>query len=445
MIVQRNRPTRPSIAGLRLAVGTLAVLAACCVPAPVAGAAIKLFALPASLKSPDTIALGPDGALWFTQQDPNDKRTASALGRITTSGDVRAVALPRGSRPRALTAGPDGALWYAAAGTDIGRLGRVTPAGVSELLLPGGLDSADGIVTGADGALWFTSGARVGRLVPGAAPTFIAVPDTGISLQRIIADPSGALWFTVDDTIRRITPAGALSTFRVPPLSHYEPSRDIALTADGTLWFTSYDDARIGRIAPSGRIRFYDLPDALDEPGEITVGPDGAIWYVGILTLGRIAPGGEITSFTLPDSSATTFDNDLTSGPDGAIWFTRHIARSDDDLTSRSGKIGRIPVASRQLLTARLTTDAFRARRGRVLRISFTAARKASGFVRLDYHPPSTYAAFHYAAKRAIHARTGANSVTLRLPRRPGRYRLLLRLRLPGQTASHTAAVTITR
>ena len=216
MIVQRNRPTRPSIAGLRLAVGTLAVLAACCVPASAAGGAIKLFALPASLKSPDKIALGPDGALWFTQQDPNDKRAASALGRITTGGDVRAVTLPRGSRPRALTAGPDGALWYAAAGTDIGRLGRVTPAGVSELLLPGGLDSADGIVTGADGALWFTSGARVGRLVPGAAPTFIPVPDAESSLQRIIADPNGALWFTLDDTIRRITPAGALSTFRVP-------------------------------------------------------------------------------------------------------------------------------------------------------------------------------------------------------------------------------------
>ena len=102
-------------------------------------------------------------------------------------------------------------------------------------------------------------------------------------------------------------------------------------------------------------------------------------------------------------------------------------------------------MAGRQLLTARLTTDVFRTRRGRLLRISFTAARKASGFVRLDYDPPSRFAAFRYAAKRAIHARAGANSVALRLPRRPGRYRLLLRLRLPGQTASHTAAVTITR
>jgi virginiamycin B lyase len=401
-----------------------------------------MFALPPSLKSPQTIALGPDGALWFTQDDAKDKRKDSVLGRITTAGDTSAVAIPKGSHPLALTAGPDAALWYAAEGPDVGRLGRVTPAGVDELLLPRDpvAHSVNGIVTGADGALWFTTGGRIGRLVPGAAPTFISVPAAKSSLQQIITGPDGALWFGfgLGATIGRVAPGGTLSTFRLPPAIRHV--RDIACTADGALWFTDYGDRRIGRIAPGGRIRLYDLPDFYDAPRAITVGPDAAIWFIGFTTIGRITAGGEVTELTTPDGY-TTIDEDLTSGPDGAIWFTQQIP-SDDDFESRRGKIGRIALAGGQLLSARLTTDTLRARRGRLLRVSFTSTRNASGFVQLD-HAGRSYR--RPAARRAVRAHSGANSVTLRLPKRPDSYRLLLRLHLGTQIASDTARVTITR
>jgi virginiamycin B lyase len=439
MTIGRAPCSKAARRSLRLAASVLAVAAAFVVPAPASAAVLKMFALPPSLKSPDMIVLGPDGALWFTQVDSNDKRKASVLGRITTAGETRVVAIPKGSRPRALAAGPDGALWYAAEEADVGRLGRVTPTGVEELLLPRapGGQSANGIVTGADGALWFTNGGRIGRLVPGAAPTFIPIRDAESSLQQIIADPNGALWFTQEDTIRRITPTGTLSTFRLPPAIRHV--RDIAVAADGALWFTDYDDARIGRIAPDGHIRLYDLPN-LNQPGAITVGPDAAIWFIGLTTIGRITASGEVTEIPIPDP-LTTFGQDLTSGPDGALWFTKQIHTSDGS-EIRSGKIGRIALADGQLLTARLTTDAVRARRGRLLRISFTSTRSASGFVQLDHAGRTFYLP---AAKRAIHAHAGANSVTLRLPRHPDSYRLLLRLHLGTQVASDTARVTITR
>jgi len=429
--------SRAASRSLRLVAGVLAVVAACVVPAPASAAMLKLFALPPSLKTPDAIVLGPDGALWFTQADSNDKRKASVLGRITTAGETSAVAIPKGSRPRALAAGPDGALWYAAEGDHVGRLGRVTPAGVDELLLPGGLDSADGIATGADGALWFTNGARIGRLVPGSAPTFIPFPAAESSLGQIVAAADGALWFDGLGIIGRITPAGAVRTFRLPSGIAYV--NDMALTADGALWFTAYGDARIGRIAPDGHIRLYDLPDQ-NQPGAITVGPDAAIWFIGLTTIGRITASGEVTEIPIPDPF-TTFGEDLTSGPDGALWFTKQVHTSDGS-EIRSGKIGRIALADGQLLTARLTTDTVRARRGRLLRISFTSTRNASGFVQLDHAGRTFYLP---AAKRAIHAHTGANSVTLRLPKRPDSYRLLLRLHLGTQVASDTARVTITR
>jgi hypothetical protein len=56
---------------------------------------------------PDGIAAGPDGALWFTEEDGNK------IGRITTDGLITEYPLPTAkSFPVGITAGPDGALWF---------------------------------------------------------------------------------------------------------------------------------------------------------------------------------------------------------------------------------------------------------------------------------------------------------------------------------------------
>ena len=62
------------------------------------------------------ITAGPDGALWFTNQDAN------SVGRITTSGVVTSYTVPGASKPRAITAGPDGALWFTNLNDSIGRI-----------------------------------------------------------------------------------------------------------------------------------------------------------------------------------------------------------------------------------------------------------------------------------------------------------------------------------
>ena len=56
--------------------------------------------------SPDGIAAGPDGALWFTNDGNN------SIGRITTAGMVTNYTGPGITAPLAITAGPDGALWF---------------------------------------------------------------------------------------------------------------------------------------------------------------------------------------------------------------------------------------------------------------------------------------------------------------------------------------------
>src|ERR1700694_2587995 len=71
------------------------------------GVGISDFPLPAANSGPTGIVLGPDGALWFTEE------ATSKIGRITTGGIVTEFpTLTPGGAPTGITAGPDGGLWF---------------------------------------------------------------------------------------------------------------------------------------------------------------------------------------------------------------------------------------------------------------------------------------------------------------------------------------------
>lgn len=55
--------------------------------------------------APVEIALGPDCAMWFTENG------ACSIGRITTDGSVKHYAIPSNSPPYGITLGPDDAMW----------------------------------------------------------------------------------------------------------------------------------------------------------------------------------------------------------------------------------------------------------------------------------------------------------------------------------------------
>src|SRR5438105_2670129 len=73
--------------------------------------------------SPNGIAAGPDGNLWFTEEVGN------RIGRITPAGGVTefSVGLSASAFPYSIAAGPDGNLWFTENNGD--RIGRITPAG----------------------------------------------------------------------------------------------------------------------------------------------------------------------------------------------------------------------------------------------------------------------------------------------------------------------------
>ena len=113
-------------------------------------ASIRRFAVPTPNSYPESVAIGPDGNVWFTEKQGNK------IGRISQGGEVSEFLVPTAaSHPQGIVAGPDGNIWFTENRGN--KIGRVTPSGeVLEYSLPTAESYPYGIAVGPDNALWFT-------------------------------------------------------------------------------------------------------------------------------------------------------------------------------------------------------------------------------------------------------------------------------------------------
>ena len=109
----------------------------------------------------------------------------------------------------------------------------------------------------------------------------------------------------------------------------------------------------IGRIGRDGRITETGI-GAGNQPGAITTGPDGAVWFTlkGRAALGRLDGAGAFSTLTLPAGGAAV---DVATGPDGGLWYTAQgpdrIGRvaldatdgGDPTLAAGTGPLGTVP------------------------------------------------------------------------------------------------------
>jgi virginiamycin B lyase len=298
------------------------------------------------------------------------------IARITTGGNITEFPLPEGT-PLAITAGPDGALWftdqeYSTGSTvnGIGKIGRITTGGsISLYTIPLTYLSSypNDIIAGPDGALWFTesegsnTGAgKIGRITTGGSISLYAIPYVDVHTQnhpnRITAGPDGALWFTEsagtingDGMISRITTTGNFTQY---PLPTSDTPNGIIAGSDGALWFTDLvanSGGEIGRITTTGSITKYQVPTPNSQlpgsPTDITAGSDGALWFTeqeysgstvyGVGRIGRITTTGSFTDYPIPTAAggsitvygspyANFYPFGITAGPDGALWFAEY-------------------------------------------------------------------------------------------------------------------------
>jgi streptogramin lyase len=282
-----------------------------------AAGTVTEYAIPTASSAPYGIAAGPDGAIWFTEYGTNK------IGRAVPGLTITESSVPTsGSEPYDVTSGPDGALWFTEIGS--GKIGRITIAGTfNEYTIPTASAEPWGITAGPDGALWFAeyAGNKIGRITTAGSFTEYRIPTATSFPVGIAAGPDGALWFTegVSSKIGRITTAGAFTEYPTPTAS----SRPVAIAAgpDGALWFAELIGDKIGRITTTGTITEYAIPTASSEPVGITSGPDGALWFTEYRgnNLGRITTAGIFNEFSTPSADSQPYY--ITTGPDGALWF----------------------------------------------------------------------------------------------------------------------------
>ena len=250
----------------------------------------------------DGMAVGPEGDLWFAKQFVN------RIDRITPSGRITEFSkgLPRGTEPDEIVSGRRNDLWFTQ---------RPSPQ-------PPSFQNHGNIAFGK-----ITSAGKVTEF-----PTRLKE----IGPRPVVVGHEGNVWFLIDNSpgdraaIGRLTPSGKLTEFS-KGLPRGSVLKGLSSGPGEDLWFTlssktaSREIPAIARITPTGAIREFLLPEALN-PHEIVDGPGGDLWFragktqAGSLeeTIGRITPSGKISELSVPGTHERSFN--LAIGPEGQLW-----------------------------------------------------------------------------------------------------------------------------
>ena len=242
---------------------------------------VKEWDVPTPKARPHDPAVGPDGALWFTEQFVNK------LGRLDpASGTIKEYPLKTDkSGPHGLVADRYGNIWYT--GNYAGLIGKLDPrtGQVTEYKMPDPLASDPHTpIFDAQGTLWFTvQGAdMVGRLDPRTGkidlkrvPTKDALPyGMGVNSRGVpfFCEFGTNKMASIDPKTMEIT------EYKVPEGAR---PRRMAIAADDKVYFTDFEGGHLGRLDPAtGQVKMWDSPGGgSSSPYGITITPDGMVWY----------------------------------------------------------------------------------------------------------------------------------------------------------------------
>ena len=245
-------------------------------------ATIKEYDIPTPKARPHDPAVGPDGALWVTEQ------MANKLGRLDpNTGQFREYPLKTpDSGPHGLVADKDGNIWFAAIFK--GYVGKLDPktGNISEYRMPD----------------------------PHAKD-----PHTPVFDQK------GILWFTLQDSsmIGRLDPSTGDIKLKPTPTQHAVPY-GIVVTQDGAPFFCEFGTNKLGSIDPhSMAIREYSLPQGA-RPRRLALAPDGTIYYTDYERgyLGHFNPARkQFEEWRSPGGSASN-PYGIAMSPDGIVWYS---------------------------------------------------------------------------------------------------------------------------
>jgi len=242
---------------------------------------IREWSVPTKGAHPHDPAVGPDGALWFTEQMVNK------LGRLDpATGAFKEFALKvEDSGPHGLVADREGNIWFT--GNFKGYIGKLDPrtGAVTEYKIPDpkGEDPHTAVFDG-QGLLWFTLQVAnmVGRLDPRSGKIELKhAPTPDSHPYGIAVNSKGVPIFCefATNKMAKIDPQTmAITEYALPEGAR---PRRMAIDASDRVYFTDFSEGHLGRLdLTSGAVKMWESPGgAKSAPYGIAITPDGLVWY----------------------------------------------------------------------------------------------------------------------------------------------------------------------
>lgn len=123
---------------------------------------------------------------------------------------------------------------------------------------------------------------------------------------------------------------------------------DMTVGTDGNIWFVDQFTNKIGHITKAGAINGFLVPTAKSNPIGITTGSDGAVWFTEAAgnKIGRVTGGPTFSQFNL---GAGKSPRGITAGPDGDLYFvefTPHTVNKINPTTHAISLVATLPAGS---------------------------------------------------------------------------------------------------
>lgn len=239
---------------------------------------------------------------------------------------------------------------------------------------PRGQSGIMGIAVASDDTIWFAEqyANYIGHYFPatGQYQTYdlpkLTTPDPGnknstLTLPSapndIALDAQGNVWFTElnADSIGRLdVKSGQFKQYPLTPTKSVQKLNPYGITVDahGIVWFTEASSSHIGRLDPqTGAISYFAAQGNNNTLMEITSDAQGNIWataFDGYLLL-KFEPGTEkFTSYYAPHTTnGTGALYGVLAAPDGAIWVTVAAENVIARLDAATGRFVYYPIPTR--------------------------------------------------------------------------------------------------
>lgn len=312
----------------------------------------------AVLSNPASVAVGPDGTVYFTESVRDgavhvvwtvrrDGRIATVAGnpRLRSagwggfSGDGGPASRAELNNPGGLAVGPDGSLYIA--DTNNNRIRRVDDNGVMTTVAGSGrrgetgdggpatraaLLDPQGLAVGADGTLYVTSTAsgKVRKIEPDGIISTLAdvtasAAEQPVEVYGLSVDPAGTVYLGGDAAVNA---DGALR--QLDGLFGYEP---VAAAPDGSVYQAYLDEKEtvVRRRFPDGTVLRVASDQTLPQLRSHAVGPDGTLYLAtASAELLRLDDNGKVTTMSVPGDRIDRHAGiaDLAVGTADTIYVT---------------------------------------------------------------------------------------------------------------------------